>query len=120
MRSLRIGKKKDLPIIYRSPRMNLLLLAPYNSGKRRLKAGDFFPAGFCDTGILTGQPLQFRALYLEMVCTKPLPVVCFTSESLLILCPIGHTSCRFPHYHKSWILICDRNGITKFLLGDQI
>ena len=36
--------------------MNLLLLAPYNSGKRRLKAGDFFLTGFCDTGILTGSP----------------------------------------------------------------
>ena len=37
----------------------------------------------------SGQPLQLRALYLEMVCTKPLSVVRFISESLSILCPIG-------------------------------
>ena len=33
--------------------------------------------------------LAVTCLYLEMVCTKPLSVVRFTSESLSILCPIG-------------------------------
>ena len=38
---------------------------------------------------LNGQALQLHALYLDMVCTKPLSVTRFASESLSILCPIG-------------------------------
>ena len=47
----------------------------------------FRPA--CVTPALNGQPLQLRALYLDMVCTKPLSVTRLASWSLSILCPIG-------------------------------
>ena len=51
---------------------------------------------------LNGQPLQLRALYLDMVCTKP----CLLSALHRRVCPFsvpsGNTCRRFPHYNKSW------------------
>ena len=72
----------------------------------------FFPSGFCDTGILTGNPCSYVPCILIWSAQNRCLSSFYIGESFHSLSHRTSTCRRFLHYNKSWKT---ETGRSKFL-----